>query len=172
MKRLLHSKQMWLMLAIVVLVLSISVGSTMAYFTTYAEAKGGHTLLLGHETKTKETFSNWTKHIVLTNTGKRDCFVRLKAFCGSELELIYSDENGKWELHDDGYYYYTDVVPVGADTLPLDIKIQIPEGYTTDFNVVVVQECTLALYDGDTPYADWSIIFDSSNDSFDVNGEG
>lgn len=170
MKRLLHSKGMWTALAAVILVLSISVGSTFAYFTTYAEAEGGHVLQLHHDTRTKEEFSDWTKHVVLTNTGDRDCFVRLKAFCGSQLELEFSDANGKWSLGEDGYYYYSDILPVGADTLPIDIRINLPEGWDTDFNVVVVQECTLVLYDeNNQPYADWSMVFDH-RDTYPVEG--
>lgn len=170
MKQLLHNKRIWLLLVAVVLVFSVSFGTTLAYFTTYAEAEGGHVLELGHFTRIREEFSQWTKHVTLTNTGDRDCYVRLKAFCGSELKLEFTNESGKWSLGDDGYYYYSDIVPIGGETEPIDIKIDIPEGYTQDFNVVVVQECTLVLYDGDTPYADWSMIFDHSDDSFDVGG--
>lgn len=171
MKQMLRNKRTWLLLAVALLVCTMSVGTTLAYFTANAEAEGGHVLELGHFTKIREEFSNWTKHVTLTNTGDRDCYVRLKAFSSSDLELNYISQSEKWSLGDDGYYYYSDIVPIGGETEPIDIKIDIPEGYTQDFNVVVIQECTLVLFEGDEPYADWSMVFDHNDDSFEVGGE-
>ena len=48
------------------LVLTSSVGSAWAYFTTYVEAQGGVTISLGDETDVEETFSSWTKHVSIT----------------------------------------------------------------------------------------------------------
>ena len=65
----------------------------------------------------------------------------------------------------DGYWYYSDIVPVSGNTEELLAQIAIPEEYKESFNVVVVQECTPVLYEEDgTPYADWNRIADTRTD--------
>lgn len=174
MKRLLHCKQAWLALAAMVLVLSIGVGSTMAYFTTYAEAKGGYVLKLSHDTGIKEEFSNWTKHVTVTNTGSVDCFVRIRAFCGAEVELEYADLTDSWTIGEDGYIYYNYMLPAGFDSAPIDIKINLPADFKSDFNVIVIQESTPALFDENgMPYADWDMVLDRTDDFYEHEaGEG
>lgn len=154
----------------------ISAGSTMAYFTTFATAKGGHEITLGTETQIKETFSRWTKHVILTNTENTECYVRVRAFAGSAYELEYGGSD-KWSKGDDGYWYYNEILLPGSDTDLLDIKINLPQAedelgnklaYTEDFNVVVIQECTAVLYTEDgTAYADWSNVLESGSDRYD-----
>ena len=50
----------------VMLVLSAVMGSAWAYFTTYARAKGGYPISLGHEEHDDEEFSNWEKTLRIT----------------------------------------------------------------------------------------------------------
>lgn len=103
------------------------------------------------------------KHIVLTNTGESDCFVRVKVFAGSQITLTMSGSS--WNQGEDGYWYYSDIVPVSGNTEELLAQIAIPEEYKESFNVVVVQECTPVLYEEDgTPYADWNRIADTRTD--------
>ena len=103
------------------------------------------------------------KHIVLTNTGESDCFVRVKVFAGSQITLTMSGSS--WNQGEDGYWYYSDIVPVSGNTEELLAKIAVPEEYKESFNVVVVQECTPVLYEEDgTPYADWNRIADTRTD--------
>lgn len=87
-------------------------------------------------------------------------YIRVKAFCGSEYSLVFSDESGKWTPGEDGYYYYSDIVNGGGTTDELLVKIEnVPEDVTDadSFNVVVVYESTPVLYREDgTPYADWN----------------
>lgn len=142
------------------LTLSAGAGSAWAYFTTYANASGGYTLSLGDKTTVSEDFSSWTKHVVITSqTDSQPVYVRAKAFCGSDYELIYSGSN-KWSPSNDGYYYYSDILNGGASTDALDVKIEnIPEEVKDgdSFNVVVIYETTPVRYHEDgTPYADWS----------------
>ncbi len=148
------------------LVLTAAVGSAMAYFTTNAEAKGGCAIELGGKTTVKEEFSNWTKHVsIQSEPDSEPVYLRVKAFCGSEYELIYSDGSGKWTPGSDGYYYYSDIVNAGETASTLDIRIgQVPvEVRDADsFNVVVIYERTPVQYQEDgSPYADWSIQLDS-----------
>lgn len=160
------------------MIAGITVGEARAYFTTYATAMGSHQITVGPESQIKEKFSEWTKHIVLANTGDAPCYVRAKAFAGSIYRLEYTGD-GKWSEGEDGYWYYEEILPVGGETEPLDIRIVLPtvtetdmEGnplpYTEDFNVVVIQECTAVLYtENGEPYADWDAVMDSDRDSYE-----
>lgn len=144
----------------VILVLTASVGSAMAYFTAYAEASGGYTIHLGDETRVEEEFDSWTKHVSIANAEESEpVYIRVKAFCGNEYELVYSDESGKWSPGQDGYYYYSEIVPAGGKTDVLDIRIDHVPADVTDadsFNVAVIYESTPVSYtpDGDS-YPDW-----------------
>ena len=151
---------------LVVLVLTASIGSAWAYFTTYAVAKGGYPVHLGDRTEITETFSNWTKKVTITSEADSEpVYIRAIAYCGSEYDLVYSDASGKWSPGADGYYYYSDIVPGGGSTTELEIRIDnVPEDVTDgdSFNVVVVYESTPVCYQADgTPYADWDQVLDT-----------
>lgn len=152
--------------AAIMLILSAAIGSAWSYFTTYTEARGGYTVRLGDETTIDEEFSDWTKKVsIASEEGAEPVYIRAKAFCGNEFQLIYSDESGKWTLGDEGWYYYSDILYGGetADTLLVKIE-NIPEEVkdSDSFNVVVVYESTPVLYNEDgEPYADWSVKLES-----------
>ena len=157
-------KKIFLTACAIALICSVSIGSALAYFTTYTEAKGGYTISLGDKTTVDEpTFSEWTKHVVITSANDSEpVWVRAKAFCGSEYSLVYSDKSGKWLPNSDGYYYYKDILTAGQSTEELLVKIEnIPED-AEDFDIVVVYETTPVLYDeSGEPYADWTLKVDS-----------
>ena len=169
-RKYLKNKTFWLGAAAIVLVGSVSVQSAMAYFTTYVKAKGGYEITLGSQTEIHEDVKNMTKEIKISNTGETDCYVRVKVFCGSQLDIDYSgavDEKGNayWTKGDDGYWYYKDILPVGSTSEVLQAKIKLPEDYKDSFNVIVVQECTPVQYKEDgTPYADWNAKVDTKTD--------
>ena len=71
--------------------------SSMAYFTTYAGAKGGYELRAGIETEIHEEIDGLNKHIRIENTSDGECFVRVKVFAGSVTEISYTCENGNWQ---------------------------------------------------------------------------
>ena len=146
------------------LILGVSVQSAMAYFTTYASAEGGYSISLpGSETDMGEDFSGWQKRVVVSNTeDSMPVFVRARAFAGDAYTLTYSGEG--WTPGSDGYYYYSDVLPGGAETTELLVNIDgIPEDVQSgdNFNVIVVYETTPVLYSeaGDA-YADWTVTLD------------
>lgn len=148
------------------LLLCAAVGSAWAYFTTYAEAKGGYTISLGSKTTVEEKFSAWTKHVtVVSEDGSAPVWVRARAFYGSEYSASYSDESGKWTPGSDGYYYYSDILNGGETTDELLIKIgNIPEDVkdSESFNVIVVYETTPVQYDeSGNAYADWTFKVDT-----------
>lgn len=157
------------------LTLSLSIGGVMAYFTTYAVAKGGVALDLGFsETKIDEKVVNGQKELVLTNTGDFECYVRLKALTGDAYKdtITYSEPDGagKWTPGADGFYYYSDIVAAKASTTQINVGFTLPvdgdptdEEVPADFNVIIIQECTPVLYDENgNPYANWNVKADVS----------
>ena len=70
MKKSFNKKNLCLAAAALTLTAGVSVGSAMAYFTTYTTASGGATISLGStEIVPDETVSAMTKHIRVHNTG-------------------------------------------------------------------------------------------------------
>ena len=166
------------------LVLTSSVGSAWAYFTTYVEAQGGVTISLGDETDVEETFSSWTKHVSITvDENSEPVFLRARAFC-STYELYYGDSSNKWTPGEDGYYYYSDpsnlweqvkdedgnIKGFKAEELLVQIlDVPTEEIDQKDFNVIVVYETVPVKYDDEgKPYADWS----GELDIYEATGEG
>lgn len=146
---------------------ALTLKGASAYFTTYVSAGGSHVVRLGSQTEIHEELSAMTKHISITNTSPiNDCFVRVKVFYGGYLNVSYQDksENGNlWTFNqEDGYWYYGPILPAGASTEILDVKIgDLPEDFDKEsFNVVVIQECTPVVYGEDgKATADWSTVY-------------
>lgn len=165
--RKLHKKPLVLAAAAIALTGSLTVGSAVAYFTTYATAQGGVTMNMGFtKTKPHEEVDENGKHVTISNVGDYDCFVRVRAF--APVELSYNVPDGGWTDGGDGYWYYNDVLQAGQTTeKELNITYKFPSGdqKPEEFNVVVIQECTPILYDEDgNAYADWdNVVTDSSN---------
>ena len=118
--------------AATLIVCGVSVKPPLAYFTTYATAKGGISVDICPTTDVKEKFK--TKKIV-----------KKKKKTTSQFDIQASGSN--WSLSDDGYWYYSQVVPVGGKTEPIVAAITVSEKVKTSFNVVVVQECAPVTYD-------------------------
>lgn len=173
MKKSLNKKTLGLAGAALFLTAGLSVGSAMAYFTTYTQVSGGVSLSLGTTTTTPEETvdQNWTKHVTIENTGDTPCFVRVRAFAGSKYQdsLVYSGEN--WSLAADGYYYYSQILSPGKTSGELLIAIDNMDS-DQSFNVIVVQESAPVIYDENgNPTGDWDNILDSSQDSYEGNEE-
>ena len=175
MKRNWNKKYLCLAAAAFTLVAGVSVGGTMAYFTTYATASGGAEIKLGTtEIVPEEEVVNMEKQIAVKNTGDFDCFVRVKVFAGDKYQSglqFVPDAEGTWSQADDGYYYCGKVVPKGGISNTFTVKIDDMDS-DDDFNVIVVQECTAVLYDENgNPYADWNRIADFNKETYHENGE-
>lgn len=157
--------------AALVMTAALTIENSMAYFTTYTEAQGSQIVSLGAQTEIDETVSNKTKHVVVRNTSDdNECFVRVRVFSGSFVTCTPSGANWTYD-EADGYWYYGPMVAPGGQTEALDVSMEIDsakEEEIKDFNVVVVQECTPVIYDGDgSPAADWSTVYTDYN-----GGEG
>ena len=168
MKRKMNKKTICLAAAAFALAGSLTVGSTLAYFTAFDTAAGEKEVDLGFTvTIPEEKVENGKKEIVLKNTGEFDCYVRLKALTGDKYKegLAYSEPDGagKWTPGVEDFYYYSDIVPAGGETSQIDVAFTFPEEEPADFNVIIIQECTPVLYDKDgNPYADWNVKADIS----------
>lgn len=142
---------------------SVGVGSAMAYFTTYSEAEGSVEMNMGFTTTVpNEKVDENGKHVTIENTGDYDCFVRVKAFAPSNIELSY--EGDGWTEGTDGYWYYDSVLAAGATSSELNVKYTFPSDETEEFNVVVVEECTPVVYDADgNAIPDWDYVITSDD---------
>lgn len=156
-------KKRTLLLAVlaVMLVLSSSIGSAVAYFTTYASARGGYVIRLGGRTEIEEKYENAQKLVRISNVpgkeddkGKYPVFVRVRAFSDSGLAISYiSDPAGAW-LADGDYWCYQKALFAGdtSDTLKISVNAKTEEkefktGDTAD--VIVVYESVPAVFKAD-----------------------
>ena len=142
----------YLMIAAALALVSLaSVKTTMAYFTDHKETTGGVTLSLGDSRITpKETVEGMVKHVTVENTGNYDVFIRVKAVYGSKYDVVLAKGTAEgWSLKDDGYYYYKDVVKAHeeAPVLNLEVKVKVDSQVPDSFNIVIVEEASLAIYD-------------------------
>lgn len=176
MKKYLNKKTFCLAGAAVLLAGSVTVGSALAYFTTYATASGGAEVSLGFtQTEPEEEVYNKTKHIVISNEGDFECFVRVKILAGEKYKDVLNIYGEGWtqdaSADENGFYYYTYKDPVvpgekTPDELVAEIGIDSVDS-TEDFNVIVIQESTPVLYDQEgNPYADWNVILDTVQDNY------
>ncbi len=175
MKKYLDKRTLCLTGAAILLAGSTAVGSAMAYFTTYATASGGAEVSLGFtQTVPEEKIYDGAKHIVIKNQGDYGCFVRVKVLTGDKYKNILDIHGDGWtkdaQPDNEGFYFYTykEMLPPDGSTAELtaEIKVESLES-TDDFNVIVVQESTPALYDEKgNPYADWNVILDTVREDY------
>ena len=155
---------------------SVTLPGASAYFTTYVSAGGSQVVHMGSRTEIHEDVVNMTKRVSITNTSQTsDCFVRVKVFCSSQLPVSYENESGLWSEGEKGYWYYGPILPAGASTEILNVKIgDLPADYDRDsFNVVVIQECTPVVYDEEgNSTADWNQVYTEYQETADGQGEG
>ena len=150
------------------LVLFASLGTTLAYFTTYVSAMGGKPIRVGGTSEIIEhRFVDRTKHVVVTASADSEpVYVRARAF-GGEYPLTYSSANADWTEGADGFWYYTPILHASESTSELLIQILRMDASAAlgeTFNVVVVYEQTPVRYTADgTPYADWSAALEGGN---------
>lgn len=169
----------------VMLVMSATMGSVWAYFTTYARARGSFVIHMGHEERVEEGFNSWQKTINISSTAdSRPVYIRARAFC-AKYDVSYSNSQN-WTRVGDWMYYNktlqpgTSLADVGdqlkaqINNVPKSSDPTIKDGDT--FNVIVVYETTEVQYDanGDpiNPVeADWNAKVDTSRTSTELGGE-
>ena len=135
-----------------VLILSVTIEGTLAYFSDHEQASGGATLNLGGKTELYEGEREDAKEVVISNTGKTNMIVRVGIFGPDEMQAPSYNRN-LWEKIGD-YYYYKKILAPGEDTSDAVITAEMKfkwEGEEPDyeFEVTVVHEGSQALYDDD-----------------------
>jgi len=148
--------------AAVILVLTASVPSSLAYFTTYVSAKGEQEVVLQDDTRITESVTGHTKSITITADEKSEpVYVRAKAFGPDGYTLTYSG-NG-WTSGEDDFWYYATPISKGASAETLNVAISgIPSTAQVgdNFNVIVIYEYTPELFKEENgvtvSYADWT----------------
>ena len=167
-------KTLFLAVLAVVLVLSSGIGTALAYFSTFADARGGYVIHLESRTEIEEKVTAATKTVTITNLaeteadiGQNPVFVRLRATTDSDGTLDYSKNTSAVWQQSGSYWYYTQPIKSGEATDPafvIDVKLnrELKEGEVLD--VVVTYESVPALYkangdpDPDTSWATGEII--------------
>lgn len=139
--------KVYLLVVALVLVLSMTVGLTMAYFSDHTEAKGGKKVALGGQTTIREEQNDNNKVIRIENTGETDVIVRVAVY--GPTAITYEDSQD-WVQKGD-YIYYNKVLPAPEDgkqsfTSKIKASWDVPADLGDDYNVVVVQESEQAVY--------------------------
>lgn len=165
----------------IVFVLTSSIGTAMAYFTTFVTAKGGYVLQLGNRTEITEKYDKGLKVLSITNTGAAGgypVFVRVRAFAGDDYILTpvadsTDSETAKWIINpsfeniSNDFWYYKEAIYGTESTTNLQIQI-VHADKTKEWqdgderNIIVVYESTPAIYKS-TGEPDFETAWSSDN---------
>lgn len=116
-------KHLFLAALAIVLVLCSSIGTAIAYFTTYTGANGGYVIHLGHKSVIHDVYTD-VKEISIQNVadsaddvGKYPIFVRAQVFHGNDsIVSVNLQESPNWtEAHEGNITYYYFGSPLYAD---------------------------------------------------------
>lgn len=176
----------------IMLVMSAAMGTAWAYFTTYARARGGVLLNLGHEEHIDETFKEWEKTLdIEISADSEPVYLRARAFC-ADYDVTFENSQNWTEDGDWMYYNFTLEPGKDGDGNPIparlsdrgdELKALINEGKSPEnaeegkiFNVIIVYESTQVQYDDDgNPIApidaDWTREVKTTRKSTDLGGD-
>ncbi|MCF0114849.1 MAG: hypothetical protein HUJ56_05800 [Erysipelotrichaceae bacterium] len=151
----LFSRKRLMSLMVMVMVLMVSVGTSLSYFTAYTSAWGTKTLSLVTKTEVQEDMDGQNKEITILNTSeKSSVFVRVKIFFTNSQDTTCEIVPGEgWELNEkDGFYYYTKALKPGEATTMTKANVEVKTtgdvpADATKTNIVVANEYVLAIYD-------------------------
>ncbi|MBQ7147180.1 MAG: hypothetical protein IJR96_00365 [Pseudobutyrivibrio sp.] len=145
-----NKKKLVLIAASLLVLGSVAVKPTMAYFTDTHTGKGEVKVTMGeYEITPDEDVKGMIKKITVKNTGDFPVYARVKVLAGSthgQEFLASSSEN--WESKEDGFYYYKKVINPGEESTKLAVEIVAMEAVDETFNVIVVEEATRVQEDG------------------------
>ena len=147
----------------IVLVLCSSIGTAVAYFTTYAGGNGGYVIHLGHKSVIHDVYAD-VKEISIQNVadsaddvGKYPIFVRAQVYHGTD-SIVTPEESENW-TPDGEYFYY--LFPLYADlevnlmSTTSILKFQVDPNPEADLkpgdlvDVVVTYQSVPAVFDPD-----------------------
>lgn len=149
----------------IMLIMSAAMGTAWAYFTTYARARGGKVLNLGHEEHIDEKFKQWEKTLDIQITeDSKPVYLRARAFCADYAVTFGNSQNwtpdGDWMNYnltlEPGKNENGDPIPARLSDRGDELKVLINEGKSPEnaedgktFNVIIVYESTEVQYDDD-----------------------
>ena len=144
------------------LVHSLSLGLTLAYFSDYTAAKGGGVVGIGGKTQIVEEYDKNQKTVQIENVGETDVIVRVAIYGPAGIGITAGAD---W-VKDGDYYYYTKVLTTDApDNVTTEIVASTEDLLTQylgdSFDVVVQHECRQVAYDEDQKIivpADWKDV--------------
>ncbi len=132
-----------------ILIMVLSTGLASAYFTDYEAAKGGAVLKLSGQTKVEEVVKDNNKTITISNTGETDMIVRVQIIGDQNRMEVTPGSN--WIKDGDWYYYTKILTPKGTEgAVSSTILAEITGQEGDNFDIIVVQEGSRTLYNGDT----------------------
>lgn len=147
-----------LLVIAIALVLSLSVGLTLAYFSDYNAAKGGTGIALGGKTELVDEYNDDEKTVTIKNTGEVDVIARVAVYApvvGSQTVSVAGENWEKVGEGDSAYWYYTQVIKAGESSKPLkvDTKYLKSDADLGDVaQIIVTHESTQAVKDADGKY--------------------
>lgn len=148
MKKLINRKV--LTIAAVLLVLVTAVGLAGAFFSDYDHGIGKSIVNIGGNTTIEEDVQDKQKTIMIHNNGEGEVFVRLSIY-GPEAEGMTVTPGDGWSKDEDGFWYYQNVLPAGADTsqivadianVPLTVDL-------SELDIIVVHQSVPVVYDAE-----------------------
>lgn len=155
-------KKRHLILAVlaIVLVLCASIGAASAYFTTYADARGGYVIHLSYETKIDEEVDAGVKKVWITNEPKGDTgeglypiFVRARVFHGNDSVVTVAGSPTGWAQGTDRAFYFDTPLYTGDSTTILQFDISVADGANVKpgdpVDVIVTFESVPAVFKAD-----------------------
>lgn len=138
----------------VVMILAVSSGFTLAYFSDYTKASGSAVLHLTGQTEiTEEIPDGNSKVIVIKNTSEDpvDMVTRVKVVGPFELKFSEPEGNNHWTKGTDDWWYYDQALTYEGDnssTTPLNVTWTVPQDSVIEnYDVAVIHESKIATYD-------------------------
>lgn len=167
MAKMMNRKTIAFMIA-VLMIFGLTVSQSSAYFVAYTDAAGTKTVTLEAQTELIEELEGHDKKIQIKNTGESDVFVRVKVFYAQQTDVSVKISGDNWTLKE-GCYYYSRPLARDEVTETLEVEVEVPKDYDQDFQITVVQEYVIAVYDGDEAQMERSWEMASGNEGGDHN---
>ena len=161
------NKKSFLLVIALALVLSLTVGLALAYFSDYNSAKGESTIALGGKTVIHDEYDSDTKTVVIENTGDVPVVARVAVYApivGENQTASVSGEGWvKKGTGDNAHWYYTKIIDPGESSSKLTVSTTylLKEDLGDTVNVVVTHESSQIAYDKDGKIiapSDWDKI--------------
>ncbi|MCQ2545035.1 MAG: hypothetical protein MJ144_01210 [Clostridia bacterium] len=150
-------KKIQVVLIILLLNLTCFLGVMMVSAYLVAQDKADNEFTVGNNTSTiLEEYQevqelspgdSIKKSVNVANTGRNSCYVRVLSLLSEKDAEQYARINYNlkdWELAEDGYYYYRDVVKPGESTAELfsqvDISSDLPQEQLRGFKILIYAE--------------------------------